>query len=253
MTQQPEKKSADSESASPVVSDDRRESRRRLLRMGVKAAPAVAATLVGQQALACHCTIPSAWGSISKATGNNDMGLVNLGQGSIAARYGSSIIKYSNQYRGYTKWTKVGLGWNALVVAANMTGYSWPTKSTNWTDPEKKQWLQGLLKVGGVTLKASQLVKIFFSSIDVSAWANKVPVRVTTGSAGAGDQAVLIAFLARATGATWPISGNEPCLTLEQLASMGNRTFKTSLDGSFWGDTKIVDYLNGNWMVRTTE
>lgn len=253
MTQQPEKFSADPESASPVLGDGRRESRRRLLRMGVKAAPAVAATLVGQQALACHCTIPSAWGSISKATGTNDMWQVDLGKGSIAKRYGSSIIEYSNQYRGYSKWTQYGSGWSALVVAANNAGYIWPTKPTTWTDAEKIQWLQGMLKIDRVTLKAPQLIAFFFPSISLSAWANKVPLRVATGSAGIGNQAVIIAFLAKATGATWPISGNEPCLTLEQLASMGNRTFKTSLDGSAWGDTKIVEYLNGNWMVRTSE
>lgn len=249
MTQQPEKKSADSESASSVLSDDRRESRRRLLRMGVKAAPAVAATLVGQQALACHCTIPSAWGSIAKTTGTEDMGgAVDLGKGSFATRYGNAIKSYSNTYRDYSSWGGSGAGWTALVSKANQKGYAWPAGVS--ANPDKILWLQGKKTVQGANngraLSASQLVNIFFPNIALN-WGRTSPLPLDVAVSGNRRQrAVLIAFLARATGATW---GNQ-CLTLAQLRDMGNGTFKTSLDSAAWTDDQVEDYLHNNWMVR---
>lgn len=224
----------------PAISADeaRKASRRRLLRMGVKATPAVVATLVGRQALACTCTIPSAWGSIAAAIGEKDMHGVNLGDGSIS-RYSAVIKGYNNNYRKFSSWTLAGAdGWTALKSKVT----SWPATNI-LPKADRKAWLQGTKEVNGVKLSAKALLTLLGLPAPMS-WGDQGALTVV--GSGGRNQAVLIAFLAYKTGGEY-----SQCLTLSQLQAMGDGTFQTSSDMGPWSDTKIVDYLHLNWMIRT--
>ena len=79
-------------------------SRRRILRTSLKATPVVLAALASRPSLACHCVMPSAWGSLN-ATFNKEMDI----NGQTGFQH--SLARYNNgkeQY-GFDPW-----GYNAF-------------------------------------------------------------------------------------------------------------------------------------------
>lgn len=227
-------------------------SRRRLLRAGLKATPIVVATLASRPSLACHCIVPSAWGSINTALDKvQDMGdqelKDNLRKGGSLARYEKAIYWDFNPFYFSAFLTENGDGWIAL--AKKITNY--PPKLFDGCDKRdvdernrrKRRHLQGQSVVQAVALqKVSDLCAKMGCVIPKDCGEMAALTLVSQKGFGAS---VLVAqinmFLGRYS---------TSCFTKEMINEMASGSYQPKNLPETWGTKEISDYLHNNYLAR---
>jgi hypothetical protein len=189
-------------------------SRRRLIKIGITAAPAVL-TLASRPVLAWHCKSPSAWGSeqINPNTSlaphttypnetwtisnwKNNTGRAGLGK--PWGRFDSNFSGTNNQYRDCTVSYLTGKGVPLALpsgVSLNQKVYKGLNSQLGWSDFAKY-------------MIVAQLNRHLLAS------------------------------------GTW----DPQCVTETELTAMVNGAYPTA--GNPWNKPKIIEYLYNNWIVR---
>lgn len=224
-------------------------SRRRILRAGLKAAPVVVATLAARPSLACHCVLPSAWGSINAVLGGDqDMG--NQGTIDKVNKFTGSMARYKNSILdGFPSLTfndfgSTGAGWTALKAK-----YPFPSDVTK---PNKINYLKGnYASASKGLLNVDGLCKAIGYVTPTGAGAAKAYDLInTTGGFGAS---VLIAQINLYLGRIPTECLAKPPLTAKQvLDQMATGSYTIPQTSETWtsGNGQIADYLHYNWLAR---
>lgn len=248
------KKPENRESESNV--SDQTLNRRRLLRAGVKVVPVVLGTLSARTSLACHCTIPSAWGSIATGLGGpQDMSQVNLTGSLVRFKSADSdaldnVRTFSNDYRNIPKWqyggefpigTTSGDAWVRWKLLSDLVT-QYPSGCS--TSVKKVNYIRGLWAPNnGPKLSANGLLaKLGLGS--VSRWSLSAQSIV---SANNGDSSILVGLFCQKLGGTFVSTG---CLRSSDLVAMANGTFPVPQGFTTFGSSEIKDYLHYNWIAR---
>lgn len=190
--------------------------RRRLLKVGATAGTAALVTLSSRPALACHCVMPSAWGSIL-ATGQTD---VNNLTGSIA--------HHKSEY--FDAWT-----------------------IAHWKDPNNASHvaLAGKLGVSLATLNGYNVIELrrrMGYSYAISGLATNPNWVAFLSGSNAFVIAILVAELNLYTSNNIPTT----CGNLKAIVQdMADGSY-TPASGSTtpWTPLQIQDYLHYNWLAR---
>lgn len=239
-------------------------SRRRLLRAGLKAAPVVVATLAARPSLACHCVVPSAWGSINVAMGGIDQdmgqtGLVNKLTGSMA-RYKNSIYTNFNPYV-FTAFTMAnGGGWGALRNKIPSSFYPQGIfkglPSSQWPD-RKTKYLQGAYSTEKIPALTVQTLCSAMGCTAPAGCGSRQPLQLIQSGGGLGGMgsggvngfgaSVLIAQINMYLGLIPSV-----CVTKSMLNSMATGYYKPEGVTEAWssGNGQIADFLHFNWIAR---
>lgn len=223
-------------------------SRRRILRAGLKAAPVVVATLAARPSLACHCVLPSAWGSINAVLGGDqDMGnqgtidKVNKFTGSMA-RYKNSILEGFPSLK-FSDFVSTGAGWTALKA-------SYPSFPSTIPDNKKISYLQGTFPSSNPLTVNALCTAIGFVTPSGAGTAKPYELINTTGGFGAS---VLIAQINLFLGRIPTDCLAKPPLTAKQvLNQMATGSYTIPQTSETWtsGNGQIADYLHYNWLAR---
>lgn len=241
-----------------------RNSRRRLLRVSLKAAPVVVATLAARPSLACHCVVPSAWGSINVAMGRIDQdmgqaGLVDKLTGSMA-RYKNSIYTDFNPYV-FTAFTMAnGGGWSELRKKIPSSFY--PLGLFSGVKKNKQQdtmtkYLQGAYSTANIPALTVQGLCSAMGCTTPAGCGARLPLQLIQAGGGLGNigsggvdgfgASVLIAqinmYLRKIPRA---------CVTPSMLNSMATGYFMPEGVTEAWssGNGQIADFLHFNWIAR---
>jgi hypothetical protein len=230
-------------------------SRRRLLRAGLKAAPVVVATLAARPSLACHCVLPSAWGSINAALGGKqqDMGAqttidnVNNFTGSMA-RYKNSIIENFPSLK-FSDFLSNDNGWSALSTKFTANNLFPSIQNHVWDDSKKVDYLKGnyptdknpvpnlpKLKTGVLCQK--------MGCVTPSGSDNAKPYSLINNKGFGGS--MLIAQINMYLGGRLP----PECITKLMLDTMASGSYTAPQTSVNWGKTEIKNYLHNNWIAR---
>ena len=253
----------------PAVSEEVRVSaagsvqsaRRRILRAGLKASPVVIATLAARPSLACHCIVPSAWGSISTGMGAQDTGDLlgaNTLTGSLA-RFGGAIRGFSDVHHFSAYLSTGGRGWVGLrekIKANNQNQKFYPANlfadlnRPSDADQQNRRlaYLQGLYANDGKgvsVLTVSDFCSKLGFSVPVGTGSNTPLALVNSGGFGAS---VLIAQMNLYI---FPV-GMVPssCVSKETLRNMAMLTYTPEGSGEPWKAEQVADYLHYNWIAR---
>jgi hypothetical protein len=223
-------------------------SRRRLLRAGLKAAPVVVATLAARPSLACHCVLPSAWGSINAALGGGDTDMGNTQQvvgkltGSMQ-RYANSIIDFSqNNPLNFGNFNSIG--WSALKAKYPSFPSDVDTNRKkiaylkgNFSSPSK-----GFLTVDGLC------AAIGYTTPTGAGAAKPYDLIMTTRGFGAS---VLIAQINLFIGRVPPECLKNNNMSAKQVINkLASGSFTVPDTNEFWDQSQIADYLHNNWLAR---
>lgn len=235
--------------------------RRKLLRAGLKASPVVVATLAARPSLACHCIVPSAWGSISTGMGGpqetgNLLGANQL-TGSLT-RFGGAISAFNELPHISAFASSGGQGWVKLrdkIKADGKNTTFYPAKLFNdlknptETDKQNRRlaYLQGLYAndANGVSrLRVSDLCSKLGFAVPVGT-GSSTPISAA-GSGGFGA-AVLIAQINMYV---YPGVVPSTCASKTTLVSMAMLTYRPQGSTQPWTREQIADYLHYNWIAR---
>lgn len=232
--------------------------RRRLLRVGVKAAPVVVATLASRPALACHCVVPSAWGSINAgfAGVDQDMGKVKL-SGSLDRQHGAKIRSWGTHYsipnwrnQNHTCWNNL-IGKLGNIYPGNLLA---GLTTNSQKAARKRAYLQGRYSSSATPTRPE------IPAMTVNLLCNKIgaPPPVGYGSykpyevidAGGFAGSILVAELNIYLGLYHP-----DCVKIKDDP---NIVFTMAINAYYqpvglketWGAQEIEDYLHYNWLAR---
>lgn len=246
-------KQCETGSGGPLESNDEKvaASRRRLLRAGVKVAPVVLATLASRPSLACHCVVPSAWGSINAGFGGNDqdMGAVKL-EGSLLRQHGAKVKAGWSTYT-FTNWQTTNGGcWNELI---GKLGAIYPTSllsglSTSGAKNERKRlYLQGRYSTNAIPAVSVKQLCGWIGSPVPKGYGDFKPYEVIDVEGFAG--AILVAELNIKLGKVHPDcirTATNPNI----VVSMASGSYQPEGLIEIWGEQQIADYLHYNWLAR---
>lgn len=201
-------------------------SRRRLIKLGTTAVPAVA-TLVSQPALAWHCKSPSAWGSE----------IINP----------NTSLRTNAGHQSYPDET-----WYISNWANNTTrsGISWLTV-TPW---KRFFTLYPAIKTAAGNNSSNVTIAMLGTiGIHVAGAAATASVRAVLGTgAGAGtpfQKAVITAQLNYKTVSGYAQNEMEQCLAFSNLNTMATGSYSPSGLGVNWHQTEIIQYLSENYFA----
>lgn len=216
-----------SQSAPEVESSDKASvTRRRLLKIGTRAAP-IALTLAARPSFACHCVAPSAWGSVvATATINgetdklkNDANNIKLLTGSITTRHDAVSF---NVWQA-SHWKTGTAPWNALASKLGTTGVN-------------------RVKNAKVGLVVSRLGLVLPQGIDSNATTFNV-----VNSNGPAVAMLVAQFNVLLKPADFPQACGNGNL-LAQIKLMVQGSYPTI--GTHWTSTEVHTYLDANWIAR---
>lgn len=210
------------------VSDLSSNSRRRLLRIGSRAAP-IALTLAARPSFACHCVAPSAWGSVvATAAVNGETGKLANEPRNIQQLSGSIVRHHSVDFSVWQAydWRNNSAPWDKLALAWGATG-------TNRINRVKNARVGDVVSKLGLILPASL-------TASTTTW-NAV------NSNGAAVAMLVAQFNLKLRPEAFPEQCNRDNL-LSDIKRMVQGTYPGGTDN--WTPTEVHTYLNSNWIAR---
>ena len=215
---------------SGVDTNAKNAARRRLLRMGATAGTTALVTLASRPAIACHCVMPSAWGSVVSATGPKDVNQLSTKDGSV---YRHKAEKDDFKSWSVSQWkTNGGQAHYALLNFL---------KSRN---PQTTVNKISRLESSGTTVKSVR------DAMGLSYTVNQLDVRKQwTNAIGDGSFGALI-FQAELN----IYSSSNPPTTCGDLPSIVKKMATLSFapesgDTHTWTEREVRDYLYYNWLA----
>ena len=193
--------------------------RRRLLRMGATGGATVLVTLASRPALACHCVMPSAWGSIL-ATGQTD---VTQLKGSVA-HHKSELF----QSWRISEWQTNG--GNCQEILARKAG-----------------WTLGLNRLRNAKVKDVRKL-VCSSTYPINGLNNEIKWINALTDSTPFVKAILVAELNLYTSNDIPTTCGDLKAIVKDMAD-GSYT-PASGNTTTWKEKEISDYLYYNWLAR---
>ena len=229
-------------------------SRRRLLRAGLKATPIVVATLASRPSLACHCIVPSAWGSINAAMANGgevDINGNNNFPGSLSNRFNDDVKRISDKVYTFSSFSEGGRGWNYFLRDGVFT---FPVNVASLDSEEKIAYVQGKDISNGVTidrLTVEGLCARLKKPIVVPAGAGaKYPLDLIKEGYLSFGASMLIALINQNRGTRIIPSACYNLDSTNMLALMATGSYSPKGISQNWDTAQIGDYLHYNWFAR---
>lgn len=229
-------------------------SRRRLLRAGLKATPIVVATLASRPSLACHCIVPSAWGSINAAMPNGvdvDINGNNNFPGSLSNRFKDDVKRVSDNVYKFSSFSESGRGWDYFLGDGV---FSFPDNVVDLGRRKKIAYLQGKDISNGVTidrLTVEGLCTKLKKPIVVPAGAGaKYPLALINEGYSSFGASMLIALINQHRGTRIIPSACYNLDSTNMLALMATGSYSPKDISQTWNEAQIGDYLHYNWFAR---
>ena len=229
-------------------------SRRRLLRAGLKATPIVVATLASRPSLACHCIVPSAWGSINAAMPNGvevDINGNNNFPGSLSNRFNDDVKRINDDVFTFSSFSVGGRGWNYFLGRGI---FSFPDGVANLETDKKIAYLQGKsisvndtiprLTVEGLCTKLKKPIVI-----PAGAGA-KYPLTLIEEGYLSFGASMLIALINQHRGRRIIPSACYNIDSANMLTLMATGSYSPKGISQNWDTAQIGDYLHYNWFAR---
>lgn len=216
---------------SNVTAEDKLASRRRLLRIGAKAAPVVVATLAARPSFACHCVAPSAWGSVvATAAINGETGKLANDPNNIDRLSGSIVRHHAvdfDVWQAY-QWKNTDTPWIAL---ANRLGIS-RNKVTN----AKRKTIDELVSALGIVRPMG------------ITGSNKIG-EVVNNSNNRNAVTILVGQLnALLYSGAFPQECGGGAKLLADVKLMAQNAYPPA--STPWTQAEVYTYLNSNWIAR---
>jgi len=203
-------------------------SRRRLLRLGAKAAPVVVATLAARPSFACHCVAPSAWGSVvATAAINGETGKLANEPNNIDRLSGSIVRHHAVQFDVWQadQWKNSNAPWDALAARLRITRNQAKNKTVNYL-------VSNLSIVLPIGIDGNQKIKDVINSSN-----NRVPVTILV--------AQLNALL---YSGAFPRECGGGAKLLADVKLMAQNAYPPA--STPWTQAEVYTYLNSNWIAR---
>lgn len=203
-------------------------SRRRLLRLGAKAAPVVVATLAARPSFACHCVAPSAWGSVvATAAINGETGKLANEPNNIDRLSGSIVRHHAVQFDVWQadQWKNSNAPWDALATRLRITKNQAKNKTVN-------DLVSGLGIVRPIGITGTSKIKDVINSST-----NRVAVTI---------------LVAQLNALLYPGAFPQECGGGAKLLA----DVKLMAQGAYppastpWTQAEVYTYLNANWIAR---
>lgn len=210
------------------ASDKASITRRRLLKIGTRAAP-IALTLAARPSFACHCVAPSAWGSVvATAAINGETGKLGNDPYKIQQLSGSIVRHHAVDFSVWQayQWRNDSAPWDALAQ-------KWGATQSNRINRVKRA------KVGDVVSKLSLQLPA------------GIPYDTTTFDAVNRGGAATAMLVAQFNVLLKPNAFPEQC-NRDKLLSDIKRMVQGSYPGgaTSWTSEEVYTYLDSNWIAR---